>query len=685
MAKQLQDYNEATAFDLANDVFWLVKGFAPSPSAAGTDHWMSGESLLLALTSDLNVQTYGSLDSALSVIGTNKARLLIPVSTTVSNNTTIPENVTTVITGQGQFSINATKTLTINGPLETPLRQIFTGSGSVVIGSRVEKAFPQWWGAAGDARHFDTASINSSSNTLNITGGNLTNADNGKMVAVKGAGASGATLITTISTVTGATSATLAAAASTAVSNTRAIIGTNDTAAVAAAATAAVGKELYFVRAKYLIRMTATGGGAVVFGNNSTASGEGSGSIIYCVGSDAQNNGDIDHKTAFYIPSNVSKVTIKDLHFIGENNASSFIEAYQNQSNIIGGFGTGSSDVTVTHCIFEETFGFPIHDWNTVRYSITHNRFLYCANGINVNGDYSYQCHNFLYKTEGIEASGSYSKICYNTLILCGVSLSGSGMCLSIGGHTSPGSSMPGVLVQGNQIISPYSGGLVLADAAYDCLVCDNLIIGTQSASYPGLQLVSSGYNPVLRNTVRGNKVIDSNFHGVLNSSDTELIFENNQVYTTGGTTVSYAFIDYAGGARLINNTLKGSTKDLAPGNGTYLRGNKFSSPPAFDFSIPGKFTPDSDVKGSDVASAATITATGRQFHVTGTTGISAISTTNVPPGTEIEIIFDGALTITHGSTLKLAGSTNFTTTADTRMRFSYDGVAWREVGRVQP
>lgn len=84
--------------------------------------------------------------------------------------------------------------------------------------------------------------------------------------------------------------------------------------------------------------------------------------------------------------------------------------------------------------------------------------------------------------------------------------------------------------------------------------------------------------------------------------------------------------------------------------------------------------------KGADVVSAATITPTGNLFHVTGTTNITSVSATGITAGTEITIIFDGALTFTDGSNLKLAG--NFVTTADDTITLKYDGANWYEIGR---
>jgi hypothetical protein len=86
-------------------------------------------------------------------------------------------------------------------------------------------------------------------------------------------------------------------------------------------------------------------------------------------------------------------------------------------------------------------------------------------------------------------------------------------------------------------------------------------------------------------------------------------------------------------------------------------------------------------LKGADVASAAAITPTGNLFHVTGTTTITSITSTNVPAGACIRIIFDGALTFTDGSNLKLAG--NFVTTADDTISLCYDGSNWYETARA--
>ena len=84
--------------------------------------------------------------------------------------------------------------------------------------------------------------------------------------------------------------------------------------------------------------------------------------------------------------------------------------------------------------------------------------------------------------------------------------------------------------------------------------------------------------------------------------------------------------------------------------------------------------------KGADVASATAIVPTGNLFHVTGTTTITSVTATDVPAGAVITIIFDGILTFTDGSNLKLAG--NFTTSADDTITLAYDGTNWYEIAR---
>lgn len=84
--------------------------------------------------------------------------------------------------------------------------------------------------------------------------------------------------------------------------------------------------------------------------------------------------------------------------------------------------------------------------------------------------------------------------------------------------------------------------------------------------------------------------------------------------------------------------------------------------------------------RGSAVASATAIIPVGPTFHVTGTTSITSITGTGLPPGSVITLIFDDVLTFTDGSNLVLAG--NFVTTAGDSITLRWDGTNFYEMSR---
>jgi hypothetical protein len=86
--------------------------------------------------------------------------------------------------------------------------------------------------------------------------------------------------------------------------------------------------------------------------------------------------------------------------------------------------------------------------------------------------------------------------------------------------------------------------------------------------------------------------------------------------------------------------------------------------------------------KGADVVAAATITPTGNVFHVTGATGISAISSTGLTAGTVLTLIFDSNPVVSNGASLMLAGAANFNTSADDVLTVVWDGIKFRELSR---
>lgn len=93
---------------------------------------------------------------------------------------------------------------------------------------------------------------------------------------------------------------------------------------------------------------------------------------------------------------------------------------------------------------------------------------------------------------------------------------------------------------------------------------------------------------------------------------------------------------------------------------------------------VHGQLPPPANVS---IASAATIAIPigQRVATVTGTTNITSITATG-HSGAVVTLIFSGALTVTDGSNLKLAG--DFVTTADDTLTLGCDGTNWFEAGR---
>jgi hypothetical protein len=128
-------------------------------------------------------------------------------------------------------------------------------------------------------------------------------------------------------------------------------------------------------------------------------------------------------------------------------------------------------------------------------------------------------------------------------------------------------------------------------------------------------------------------------------------------------------------------------TDETISGDKTFSGANTHSGASTFSGVTTFTGTRKGD-KGADVASEATLfdaagfPTDGNYFDVTGTTGITAI-TTSGKVGTEITLHFDGALTITHdGTNIVLPGGNDIHTQADDEYRFiEYSSGDWRCVG----
>lgn len=120
--------------------------------------------------------TDATLSLALSHIGsTNATLVLTPGTWTLSNNVTVPLNITLFLPQGAVLSVASGKTLTINGSINAGLYQIFSGSGTVSIsGTFVDEVYPQWWGGKGDGTTDDSTAIQAAVTAgkwIHITGG----------------------------------------------------------------------------------------------------------------------------------------------------------------------------------------------------------------------------------------------------------------------------------------------------------------------------------------------------------------------------------------------------------------------------------------------------------------------------------------------------------------------------------
>ena len=141
---------------------WTSNNFLykPATGARGEDEKAKFDSGLnrvdsrLANEKWLNDSLYnGNLATAITTIGTAKAILSIPAGNwPITENLTVPANLTLKFAHGAVLAIATGKTLTINGPLEAGRYQIFswTGTGTVTYGNLVPEVYPEWYGAIPD-------------------------------------------------------------------------------------------------------------------------------------------------------------------------------------------------------------------------------------------------------------------------------------------------------------------------------------------------------------------------------------------------------------------------------------------------------------------------------------------------------------------------------------------------------
>ena len=92
----------------------------------------------------VDIDAYSSFSAAIDNINEANKTLLIPDIKVVDVNKTVPANITLWFLRGGKLNISDGKTITINGPIDAGLHQIFAGNGNVEFSSGFfREVYPQ--------------------------------------------------------------------------------------------------------------------------------------------------------------------------------------------------------------------------------------------------------------------------------------------------------------------------------------------------------------------------------------------------------------------------------------------------------------------------------------------------------------------------------------------------------------
>jgi hypothetical protein len=240
---------------------------------------------------------------------------------------------------------------------------------------------------------------------------------------------------------------------------------------------------------------------------------------------------------------------------------------YQQQMDCVGVRGRHSHDITIEDCWFEDQYGFSVHcEGNADRVNIINCRHLWCANGLNSNAHYSIQMGNTLYHCEGIETDGRHIIVANNNVQFS------TEAGISIGGETTPGEAIHGVVCVGNVVSDSAKEGIRATDALDGAIIGHNTVSRTKKS---GIIVQSDGANGVARVQVINNVVKDAGLATADIGDRAGIYVAYNPDGYVGGNTVEYSFT--AGydtayglllgancqGMRVSGNHLRGSFRDV--------------------------------------------------------------------------------------------------------------------------
>ena len=113
---------------------------------------------LIGIISSTN--NYATLEAAVADAAPYGNTIMVSSNISCTVNTTVPSTVYLMITtASGMITLNASRTLTVNGSFSAPRQRVFTGTGTVTGLRNAINMVPQWWGAVGDGITDDTAAF----------------------------------------------------------------------------------------------------------------------------------------------------------------------------------------------------------------------------------------------------------------------------------------------------------------------------------------------------------------------------------------------------------------------------------------------------------------------------------------------------------------------------------------------
>lgn len=202
-------------------------------------------------------------------------------------------------------------------------------------------------------------------------------------------------------------------------------------------------------------------------------------------------------------------IVFRGLRFRGEKPSGQYVLNHQSSAIDMQGdihFATVSKDVTVEDCVFDDLWGFAIHCRGLgQRVHAIGNTVRNCANGININADYSVQAFNGFYNSEGIECSGKYCTFVGNVFEDC------KGVALSIGGSNEV---LPGCSVIGNTVNGSTIHGIIVGGGLSYGVIANNTV---RNCVQNGLIVTVDEFGAAVEGlTISGNVVVDCAQSGVL-------------------------------------------------------------------------------------------------------------------------------------------------------------------------